>query len=179
MDSPSNGAQNKKEQRLGFATLGRFVWAYFLFLWAVAVSIVARQTGLAGSGDKTASTDGGATTHTATIPEEFSSSLATVLYFTPEIAIVGLVATLICWAVHRVFFRYAYRKMAFKTVAWLGWVPGLAITFITMGALFSLITGIRVVLASFYSATVYDDRFSRPIQFLAATIVSAIWFFFP
>lgn len=125
----------------------------------------------------TVSTDRGMTQHTATVPEEFFSSLDLLRDFVPYILILGLATTLISWAIHRLAMRKTDPKKAFTAVARFGWAPGLILTFATMGGLYPAITGIWIVLISLFSIGVRDGHSFRTADFLAVTAASAMHFF--
>lgn len=58
-----------------------------------------------------------------------------------------------------------------------GWVPGLFITLMFAGGLYVAIPMLHAALALCFTVSVWPQAWVRPLEFLGATAVGAVWFF--
>ena len=58
-----------------------------------------------------------------------------------------------------------------------GWVPGLVITLMFDGGLYVAVPMLHAALALCFTVSAWPQTWVRPLEFLAATAVGAVWFF--
>jgi len=114
-------------------------------------------------------------THVATVQGEFLRSFEMLWWFLPYIGGASVVVAVVTWAlVHRL--RDRDQKELLRWAKWMGWVPGVVLTFGTMGAGYPLITGIWIAWYFMVARHVYVGLGYRITEWIAATVLSAVHF---
>lgn len=148
-------------------------WLAVLVSWLMIVSFVAWNSGLARDGSMTVSSNGSEPV-VATIQGEFESALARIEFGWTLLG--GIVVAILVWGFALNAIKSKVPKRPYLLLILLGWIPGLVLTVVTMGAMYPVIVASWAAGIISLNLIKYRRWWLRIIELVGFTAISSLWF---